>query len=103
MKNTLAVLLIAAMCGCAFFTMKYAQSHVSSGAQVTLNRHSRHSPVKNRELHLTVSLPAVQIDPQEAPISSLLQSLTVIQAVLPLSSHQMLRTIRTARAERLLT
>lgn len=30
MKNTLAVLLIAAMRGCAFFTMKYAQSHVSS-------------------------------------------------------------------------
>ena len=88
---------------------------------MTLSRHSRHSPAKNRELHLTVSLPAVQIDPQEAPISSPLQSLTVIPAVLPLSSHQMLRqlttavspmhrhshrisrTIRTAREEHLLT
>ena len=37
MKNTLAVLLIAAMCGCAFFTMKYAQSHVSSGADTMMS------------------------------------------------------------------
>ncbi len=38
MKNTLAVLLIAAMCGCAFFTMKYAQSHVSSGADTMMSQ-----------------------------------------------------------------
>ena len=38
MKNTLAVLLIAAMCGCAFFTMKYAQSHVSSGADTMISQ-----------------------------------------------------------------
>lgn len=37
MKNTLVVLLIAAMCGCAFFTMKYAQSHVSSGADTMMS------------------------------------------------------------------
>ena len=40
MKNTLAVLLIAAMCGCAFFTMKYAQSHVSSGADTMMSQSS---------------------------------------------------------------
>ena len=38
MKNTLAVLLIAAMCGCAFFTMKYAQSHVSSGPDTMMSQ-----------------------------------------------------------------
>ena len=38
MKNTLAVLLIAAMCGCAFFTMKYAQSHVSSGTDTMMSQ-----------------------------------------------------------------
>ena len=38
MKNTLAVLLIAAMCGCAFFTMKYAQSHVSSRADTMMSQ-----------------------------------------------------------------
>ena len=40
MKNTLAVLLIAAMCGCAFFTMKYAQSHVSSGPDTMMSQSS---------------------------------------------------------------
>ncbi len=38
MKNTLAILLIAAMCGCAFFTMKYAQSHVSSGPDTIMSQ-----------------------------------------------------------------
>ena len=38
MKNTLAVLLIAAMRGCAFFTMKYAQSHVSSRADTMMSQ-----------------------------------------------------------------
>lgn len=38
MKNTLAVLLIAAMCGCTFFTMKYAQSHVSSRADTMMSQ-----------------------------------------------------------------
>ena len=39
-KNTLAVLLIAAMCGCAFFTMKYAQSHVGSGPDTIMSQSS---------------------------------------------------------------
>lgn len=43
MKNTLAVLLIAAMCGCAFFTMKYAQSHVSSRADTMMSQSSEDS------------------------------------------------------------
>lgn len=38
MKNTLAVLLIAAMRGCTFFTMKYAQSHVSSRADTMMSQ-----------------------------------------------------------------
>ena len=42
-KNTLAVLLIAAMCGCAFFTMKYAQSHVSSGPGTIMSQSSEDS------------------------------------------------------------
>lgn len=37
-KNTLAALLITAMCGCAFFTMKYAQSHVSSRADTMMSQ-----------------------------------------------------------------
>ena len=43
MKNTLAVLLIAAMCGCAFFTMKYAQSHVISGPDTIMTQSSEDS------------------------------------------------------------
>ena len=39
-KNTLAALLITAMCGCAFFTMKYAQSHVSSGPGTIMSQSS---------------------------------------------------------------
>ena len=39
-KNTLAALLIAAMCGCAFFTMKYAQSHVSSEPDTIMSQSS---------------------------------------------------------------
>lgn len=39
-KNTLVALLITAMCGCAFFTMKYAQSHVSSGPGTIMSQSS---------------------------------------------------------------
>ncbi len=86
-KNTLAVLLIAAMCGCAFFTMKYAQSHVGSGPDTIMSQSSGDSSQtadqqkdssgdsqsaqsaqsgEEQGLCLTVSLPAVQIEPQEA-------------------------------------
>lgn len=43
LKNTLAVLLIAAMCGCAFFTMKYAQSHANSGHDAVMTQSSEDS------------------------------------------------------------
>ena len=35
--------LIAAMCGCAFFTMKYAQSHVISGPDTIMTQSSEGS------------------------------------------------------------